>query len=116
VSLEPQRERLTAAYQALVLPLEEEQRRRQERDQRFQTLAEQVRQLEASVGRQDELAAMVQSIEAFCERVQRGLVEATFEQRRRLVEVRSDRVMVTNEEVELRYVIPPSPGSEPVRF
>lgn len=64
VSLEQQRERLTDAYLANVLNLEEYQRRRQELDQRLQALAEQTRQLEASVGRQDELAAMVQSIEA----------------------------------------------------
>jgi len=37
-----------------------------------------VRQLEASVGRHDELAGMVQSIEAFCHRVELGLAEVTF--------------------------------------
>jgi hypothetical protein len=72
----------------------------------YKRLAPQTRQLEASVGRQDELAAMVQSIEAFCERVKQGLTEATFEQRRLLVELLIDRVIVTNEEVEIRYVIP----------
>src|SRR5215472_15961453 len=82
----------------------------------YKRLAPQTRQLEASVGRQDALAAMVQSIEAISERVQRGLVEATFEQRRLLVELLIDRVIVTNEEGEIRYVIPPSPGSEQVRF
>jgi site-specific DNA recombinase len=116
VSLEQQRERLTDAYLANVLHLEEYQRRRQELEQRLQALAEQTRQLEASVGRQDTLAALVQSIEAFCERVQCGLVEATFEQRRLLVELLIDRVIVTDEEVEIRYVIPTSPGSEQVRF
>ena len=116
VSLEQQRERLTDAYLANVLNLEEYQRRRQELEQRLQALAEQTRQLEASVGRQDELAALVQSIEAFCERVQHGLTEATFEQKRLLVELLIDRVIVTNEEVEIRYVIPTSPSSEQVRF
>lgn len=116
VSLEQQRERLTDAYLASVLHLEEYQRRRQELEQRLQSLAEQVRQLEASVGRQDELAAMVKSIEAFCERVQHGLVEATFAQKRLLVELLIDRVVVTNEEVEIRHVIPTSPSSEHLRF
>jgi site-specific DNA recombinase len=116
VCLERQRERLTDAYLANVLNLEEYQRRRQELDQRLQALAEQTRQLEARVGRQDALAGLVQSIEAFCERVQRGLVEATFEQRRLLVELLMDRVIVTNEEVEIRYVIPTSPSSEQIRF
>ena len=61
-------------------------------------------------------ASMVQSIAAFCERVQQGLTEATFEQKRHVIELLVDRVVVTGEEVEIRYVIPTSPHSEQVRF
>jgi site-specific DNA recombinase len=109
-------ERLTDAYLAKVLELEEYKRRRQELDQRLQAIAEQMRQLEASVGRHDELAALVQSIETFCARVQQGLAEATFEQKRQLIELLIDRVVVTNEEVEIRYVIPTSSRGERFRF
>jgi site-specific DNA recombinase len=116
VSLEHQMERLTDAYLAGVLQLEEYKYRYQELEQRLQGIAEQVRQVEASVGRHDELAAMVESIEAFCQRVQQGLAEATFEQKRHLIELLIDRVVVTNEEVEIRYVIPTSPSSEQVCF
>ncbi|WP_236022820.1 zinc ribbon domain-containing protein [Dictyobacter formicarum] len=116
MSLEQQRERLTDAYLAEVLQLEEYKRRYQELEQRLQSLAEQVRQLEASVGHRDELAARVQSIDAFCERVQQGLAQATFEQKRQLIELLVDRVVVTGEEVEIRYVIPLSPKSEQIRF
>jgi site-specific DNA recombinase len=116
VSLEQQMERLTEAYLAKVLELDEFKRRRQELDQRLQAIAGQVRQLEASVGHQDELAAMVQSIEAFCQRVQQGLSEATFEQKRQLIELLIDRVVVSEQEVEIRYVIPTSSRSEHVRF
>jgi len=116
VSLEHQLERLTDAYLAEVLQLEEYKRRRQELEQRLQSVAEQVRSLEASVGRRDELAAVVQSIEAFCQRVQQGLDQATFEQKRQLIELLVDRVVVTGEEVEIRYVIPLSPKSEQIRF
>ena len=59
---------------------------------------------------------MVGSVEDFCERVRRGLADATFEQRRRLVELLIDRVIVTDEEVEIRYVIPTDPSSEHIRF
>jgi site-specific DNA recombinase len=116
VSLTQQTERLTDAYLAAVLPLEEYQRRRRELEQRQQGIAEQARQLEVSVGRHEELAGMVQSMEAFCQRVQQGLTSATFEQKRHLIELLIDRVIVTNEEVEIRYVIPTSPTSEQVRF
>jgi hypothetical protein len=59
---------------------------------------------------------MVQSMEAFCQRVRQGLAEATFEQKRHLIELLIDRVIVTNEEVEIRYVIPTNPSSEHLRF
>ena len=116
VSLEQQLERLTDAYLAKVLELEEYKRRRQELDQRLQAIAEQMRQLEASVGRHDELAALVQSIETFYARVHQGLAEATFEQKRQLIELLIDRVVVTHEEVEIRYVIPTSSRGERFRF
>jgi hypothetical protein len=116
VSLTQQTERLTDAYLAAVLPLEEYQRRRRELEHRQQGLAEQARQLEVSVGRHDELAGMVQSMEAFCQRVQQGLASATFDEMRHLIELLIDRVVVTDEEVEIRYVIPTSPTSEHVRF
>src|SRR6266567_1982292 len=96
--------------------LEEYQRRRHDLEQRLQAIAAQVRQLEANVERHEELAGMVKSIEALCQRVKQGLAEATFEQKRQLVELLIDRVVVTEEEVEIRYVIPTSSRSEYVRF
>ncbi len=116
VSLEQQAERLTDAYLANVLQLEEYKRRKLELEQRLSGIAEQKRQLEANVGHHDQLAAMVQSIEAFCQRVQHGLSEATFEQKRQLIELLVDRVVVTGEEVEIRYAIPTSPKGETIRF
>jgi site-specific DNA recombinase len=116
VSLEQQMERLTDAYLANVLNLEEYKRRRLELEQRLQAIERQVRQLEASVERHDEVTHMVKSIEAFCQRVQQGLADATFEQKRQLVELLIDRVVVTEDEVEIRYVIPTSSRSEHVRF
>jgi len=109
-------ERLTDAYLAAVLPLEEYQRRRLELEQRQQGIAEQVRQLEGSRVRHDELSGMVQSIEALCQRVQLGVTSATFDEMRHLIELLIDRVIVTNEQVEIRYVIPTSASSEQIRF
>ena len=116
VSIEHQLERLTDAYLAGVVPLEEYKRRRHELEQRLEGVASQVRQLEASASKQVELAGITQSMEEFCQRVSRGLEQASFEQKRHLIELLIDRVVVTNEEVEIRYVIPTSPNSEQTRF
>lgn len=116
MSVQQQLESLTNAYLAEVLELDEYKRRRQELEQRRQAIAGQVRHLETDVQRHDELATIAQSIEAFYQRMQHGLPEATFEQKRQLIELLIDRVVVTDDEVEIRYVIPTSPSSEQIRF
>jgi hypothetical protein len=45
-----------------------------------------------------------------------GLGQADFEQRRQLVELLIDRVVVTDGRVEIRYVIPTTTGSTKTRF
>ena len=116
VHLEGQIERLTQAYLGAVIALPEYQRRRQDLDQKIQALATQAQQLDAQVDHQAELAGLATAITAFCQRVQAGLTHATFEQKRTLVELLIDRVVVTNDEVEIRYVIPTSPAGEHTRF
>src|SRR5262245_23135199 len=59
---------------------------------------------------------MVHSIAAFCQRVQAGLAQATFAQKRTLVELLIDRVLVANGDVEIRYAIPTHPRGEMTRF
>ena len=115
-ALKRQLERLTEAYLGEVIPLAEYRRRRQELEQKDEALEGQQRQLQAQADRRMELSGVAGSIEDFCARVQGGLEDATFEQRRRLVELLVDRVIVTDEEVEIRYVIPTDPSSEHVSF
>jgi len=116
VHLEGQIERLTQAYLAAVIALSEYQRRRQALEQNIQALATQAQPLEAQADHQAELAGLTTSITAFCQRVRTGLTHATFEQKRTLVELLIDRVVVTHDEVEIRYVIPTSPAGEHTRF
>jgi site-specific DNA recombinase len=115
-SLGQQLERLTEAYLAGVVRLDEYRRRRSDLEERQRQLERQARQLEAQADRQTELAGLSNSIEDFCRRVRQGLAQATFEQRRSLVELLIDRVIVTDGEVEIRYVMPTDRASEQVRF
>jgi site-specific DNA recombinase len=114
--LSQQIERLTDAYLRAVLPLDEYERRRHDLEQRMQALAGQEELLHNDAQRQQQLAGIAATLEAFRERVQHGLVNATFEQRRQLVLLLVDRVVVMNDEVEIRYVLPTSSESEHVRF
>ena len=107
--IERQKRRLLEAYLGGVLELPELERKRKELEGRTDALLAQERQLEASARERTELAEIADSIEEFCEQVRAGLADATFEQKRRLVELLIDRVIVSDEEVEIRYVVPTSP-------
>jgi site-specific DNA recombinase len=114
--LERQNERLLKAYLAEVIDLSELERKRWDIAQNEQALQTQLRQVEAQAEKRLEVATIATCIEAFCERVQQGLEQATFEQRRKLVELLIDRVVVTNDQVEIRYVIPTSEAGEQTHF
>lgn len=114
--LHQQLERLTDAYLRAIIPLDEYERRRRDLEQRVRALSAQEDQLRDETARRQHLAGVTASLEAFRARVQRGLAHADFEQRRQLVMLHVDRVVVTGAEVEIRYVLPTSPDSEHVRF
>jgi site-specific DNA recombinase len=111
-----QEQRLLEAYLAEVIELAELDRKRQEITQKQQALDRQVRQLEAQLQKQIEIETLAPSIEAFCQGVQQGLAQATFAQKRELVELLIDRVIVDDAQVEIRYVIPTTEASTHIRF
>jgi site-specific DNA recombinase len=115
-ALEQQDERLLAAYLAGVLELKEFERTRRELNQRQASVEEQQRQLSVSVTQQQDLQVVAQGMEAFCAQVRAGLASASFAQRRTLVELLIDRVIVTDGAVEIRYVIPTAPAGTYRRF
>jgi site-specific DNA recombinase len=115
-ALQTQLDRLTQAYLNQVIPLLEYQRRRVDLENRLQGMQDLEEQLTHQVDRRNELSGLAVSIENFCQRIRTGLENTNFEQKRKLVELLVDRVIVKNENVEIRYVIPTSPASEHIRF
>ena len=107
--LERQQQRLLDAYLAEVVTLPELDRKRQDLDRRHAALTAQQRQLDAAARQRLELGAVADGIEAFCQTVRAGLATATFEQRRLLAELLIDRVIVTGDQAEIRYVLPTTP-------
>src|SRR4051794_26355463 len=107
--LQQQIERLTEAYLAGVVPLSEYERRRRDAEARLAALDGQERELTHDTDRQAEIAHLAAHAEAFCQRVRQGLEQADFARKRELL---IDRIVVTDETVEIRYVIPVGPGGE----
>ena len=115
-ALDQQLERLTEAYLIAVVPVAEYQRRRHELEQKRESLQGQVSELASQVDRQAKVTQFATSIEEFCQRTQAGLAQAMFEQKRTLIELLIDRVLVADDHVEIRYVIPTHPRGESSRF
>jgi site-specific DNA recombinase len=111
-----QQQRLLDAYLAEVIGLGEPERKREELDRRQATLTAQQRQLGAAAEQRLELQAVADGIEAFCPTIRAGLATATFPQRRQLAELLIDRVVVTDDQVEIRYVLPTSPKARTALF
>jgi site-specific DNA recombinase len=99
-----------------VVQLPEFERKQQEIQQKQTALEQQLEQLEISAEQRKALMELFPSIENFCQQVQPVLQEATFAQRRHLIELLIDRVIVTDDEVEIRYVIPTHPDGPQIPF
>jgi site-specific DNA recombinase len=114
--LERQQERLLDAYIANVIQLAELERKRKELTQKQEAIQKQTSQLQATATQRIALSQVAESIEAFCAQIRPVLEEASFEQKRQLVELLIDRVIVSDGEVEIRYVIPTQPEGSHVPF
>ena len=114
--LDRQQARLLEVYLAEVIGQDEFERKRLELGQTHRGLERQLRHLEAQVQQQIDIAALSVGIEEFCQRVQPTLDTLSFQQRRQLVELLIDRVIINDDHVEIRYVIPTSPKGELSRF
>jgi site-specific DNA recombinase len=110
--LERQQARLLDVYLAEVISQDEFERKRQELSQTQNSLSQQLRQLTAQVQKQLDLVAMADGVNAFCQRVRTALAQLSFAQRRQLVELLIDSVLVNDGDVEIRYVIPTSAEGE----
>lgn len=113
--LERQQARLLDVYLAEVISQDEFERKRKELAQ-TQTALQQLRTLELQAQRQIDTLQLSDNIQAFCQRLHPTLSALSFAQRRQLVELLVDRVIVNNEDVEIRYVIPTSLKGESSRF
>jgi site-specific DNA recombinase len=110
--------RLIDAYQAEVLSLEELAERRQLLAHRRRGLQDQREQAEQLRRQQARAEEMLTSLTAFCARVKDRLAEATFAERQALLQLLIERIIVGDQTLEIRHVLPlgPAPPSEhPIR-
>jgi site-specific DNA recombinase len=111
-----QRQRLLEAYLAEVIDLAAFQRQDRTLAGQEADLLTREREVAAQGERLVQVSAIAQSMTQVLEQLRAGLDQASFEQRRQLVELLIDRVVVTDGQVEIRYVIPTTDHSTKTRF
>jgi hypothetical protein len=94
---------------AEIIPLEDDQRRRQTLEENIQAVETQIALLETQRDCQAAVIGLITSIAAFGQQVYRGLDRATFAAKRLLIELLKGRAIVTGEAVEFRCVMPTHP-------
>lgn len=114
--LERQQARLLEVFLAEIIKQDEFERKHKELSQTQNGLQQQLRQLENQAEKNIEIQTLANNIQEFCLRIQPTLDNLSFDQRRQLVELLIDRVIVDDEKVEIRYVIPTSPKGENTLF
>lgn len=114
--MDRQQKRLLAAYLAEIIQLPELERKRAELSKKQEALRIQSAQLQSKTVQQIELSQISDSIEAFCAKIRPMLEQACFDQKRQLIEWLIDRVVVLDNDVEIRYVVPTHPEGPRVPF
>jgi len=114
--LERQQARLLEVSLAEIIGRDAFERTRQEVMRTQDGLTQPLRQLEAQAQPQVDIAALAHGLEALCRRLQPTLDQLTCAQRRPLVERLIDHVLVTHDQVEMRYVVPTGPQGETTPF
>jgi site-specific DNA recombinase len=115
-SVTRQRQRLLEAYLAEVIDLACFQRQDRVLAQQAADLLAREREVAAHGEQLHQVSAIAQSTTQLLQRLHASLDDASFQQRRQLVELLIDRVVVTDGQVEIRYVIPTTTGSTKTRF
>jgi DNA-binding CsgD family transcriptional regulator len=114
--LERQHERLLDVYLSGIIARTEFERKHHELSSQQESLRQQQRQLDAQARQHLDVVKLTDSITAFCTRLQTSLDRLDFTRQRQLVELLVDCVIVSDEQVEIRYVIPTGPQGETTIF
>jgi len=109
---EKQIQRLIDAYQKEVITLDDLNSRKGSVEQKISQIQEQIKNLKAAEKSELDYRKIFDNIETFCNAVKRGINNASFEDRRKIIELLVEEVIVTNGKVEIIHILPFDKKSE----
>ena len=99
-------QRLIDAYQMEIITLEDLNIRKSSLEQKISQQKEYIRNIKAAEKKEIDYRKIFENIEAFCYAVKQGIENASFEDRRKIIELLVEEVIVTNGRVEIIHIIP----------
>lgn len=75
-------------------------------ERKVSQLQEQIRSIKAAEKKDIDYKKIFDNIETFCDTIRQGIKNTSFEDKRRVVELLVEEVVVTNEKVEIHHIIP----------
>jgi hypothetical protein len=103
-------ERLIDAYQAAAITLAELQERRRQIEDHGRHLQARLDEIRCQrSGREQELR-LLQGLEAFCEGIRDALIDPPFETKQKVLRLVIDRVVVEEDRLVIRHVVPTTPA------
>jgi hypothetical protein len=96
--------------------LPEFDRKRQQISQKKETLHKQITQLQATPTQRIALSQVADLIEVFCAKIRPEVNKVSFDQKRQLIELVIDRIIVQDNDAEIHYGIPTHPEGPHIPF
>lgn len=103
---EKQIQRLIDAYQMEIITAKDLDDRKNNLERKVSQLQEQIRNIKAAEKKDIDYKKIFNNIETFCDTIRQGIENASFEDKRKIVELLVEWVTVTNGEVEIHHIIP----------
>lgn len=99
-------QRLIDAYQSGLIHKPELAQRRNKLEERIQSLEAQQREAERRREQENQQQKLAENVQGLCDALRRGIEDATFDDRRRVVRLLVEDVVVKENDVTLRHIIP----------
>jgi len=75
-------------------------------ERKISQVQEQIRDIQTAEKEQTNYKKIFESIESFCDTIKQGIEHASFDDKRRIVELLVEEIVVTNVKVEIHHIIP----------
>ena len=99
-------QRLIDAYQTEIITLKDLENRKSSIEQKASQFQEQIKYIKAAEKNEIDFKRIFDNIGAFCDAVKQGIENASFEDRRKIIELLVEEIIVTNGKVEIAHIIP----------